>query len=1221
MAEAQINIGKFNGGEISPRAQGHLELPQYKAGGQEFLNVIPNLVGGLERRQGTQYVAPATGTIGTDRTAFSSNGSWLIPFDIADGSSYVMEFSDYKIRFYRDGGTLLHSRVPFKPANINLAANQFEIPGHGLKHGQIIKFNRGDEDPNNPQGDSPKGEFINQVGAGVGNALDDFPAHISTDRVQRFSVVLPRALRTLNPIGNPDSFAVEALAGASTLTGQGLFSVFPEMGPYHVHCNDARSGIKVETDVWIGSIPAPPRATSLKVNSFTISSTKGGTPNEVMDGSAGQFTLEPTLEALSSTFRIALPQGNLGEMEDDIIKLNTVGSLASAYWSIDNIELPAETDYQPYEISSPWSVAEASRLQYTKDGDVMIIASGADGHPLYRLQRVGVASFSLTREKVEGGPLGFQSPFGVNTEIEIASVTSHAAGNAPTWTSSSSVFRGTDVGRPIRKTYANSKDGLRHFDGIIKYIGTEGDGHIDFTVYSRTARSVKLNGYIDIVDYDGTESTPEGSQYTSEFEVGDQVWVSEHPSVVAGSSEFSFPHSAFKLRTPYFVVEKKAGTVLAIVPPNATGFITGQDIRLSATRGGTAIGAVEVDTPFGAFSSSLLRHVDSIVITKAELTSVSALNEHTDLAHNFIDGTEWAGLWIEGIPPTGLNIGNAYKVRTIPDATTGVSTPTKFRLQTMQDAEVPIGDAGSGRFTCNAHQNLKPTVRARLVRTAPTGSVTTPAVSSRASTNKWRIGQWNGRDGHPGAVAIHQERLIAAGSTRYPMTIWGSEQAIFNSFIPDSRIGTDTDPDRDDRSIIESSAWGFVFDSESSQRILWIFPSTVVLVGTSGPIHQLAGFTPTTLQGELVTNKGSSAVRPVISDSQIVWGSSKSYRVLSASFEERRGGLLPEDLTLLADHAFTGQNKLVQLSLQEEPWSVVWAVREDGLLWSCTYDREQGVKAWAQHKIGGSHSVLALKPGSSKLVVTDRDHAAVKSICTVPSSDERFQEVWMVVERHAIPEDGAATSIDSVYRSVEFLTRRFELDDRDEDAFYVDCGIAAQSIPVDGNGDPIPATTFTGHNVLANRKLSSWIDADDSQDLTANAAGTVTLETPATSKLIAGIPYSWKWRSLSVESILSDIPSATGMQSQIPSLSINLVKSRGGSIGTPDGASMQRIDYSQISKDIVGEPIPLRTGRIQIDSLPDSPGRTNELILEGEGAAPFFCTNIVARITGGEDGR
>lgn len=227
----------------------------------------------------------------------------------------------------------------------------------------------------------------------------------------------------------------------------------------------------------------------------------------------------------------------------------------------------------------------------------------------------------------------------------------------------------------------------------------------------------------------------------------------------------------------------------------------------------------------------------------------------------------------------------------------------------------------------------------------------------------------------------------------------------------------------------------------------------------------------------------------------------------------------------------------------------------------------------------------------------------------------------MVVERHAIPSDGSATTVDNVFRSIEFMTRRFELDDRDEDAYYVDCGIAAQEIPVDGNGDPIAAANFTGHDVLANRSLASWIDADDAQVLTADALGTVILQTPATSKLIAGIPYSWRWRSLSVESILSDIPTPTGMQSNIPSLAINVVRSRGGSIGTPTGAAMQRIDYSQISKDIIGEPIPLRTGRIQIDSLPDSPGRTNELILEGEGAAPFFCTNIVARITGGQDGR
>ncbi len=1190
MAEAQINIGKFNGGEISPRAQGHLELPQYKAGGQELLNVIPNLVGGLERRQGTQFVSAATGAAGSDRSAFTSNGSWLIPFDIADGSSYVLEFSDRKLRFYRDGGVLLVDNAPFTPSNVNITANQFEISGHGLQHGQLIKYNKGTSGGDSPTanlfGDSV--EFLEDI---INDPLDPTPAG------SRFAVVLPEAMRTVNPTA-ASRYDAEQYTVPSPNNGSGLFGLQSQMGPYHITGSDVNAS-PVGRDVYISATTASARDAT-KVSGFTVAASKGGTALNPGTKVAGSVTVTPTLEALSSTFRIALPKANLCDLIDDVYEINTVGT-TNGFWSVDDPETTEVIDSRPYEIPTPWTVEEATRLQYSKDGDVMIIASGIDGHPLYRLQRVGVSSFSLTREKVEGGPLGFQSPFGPETTMQVGT-TGIEVGNTPTWTASSGVFRGTDVGRPIRKTFTEEVDGLRHIDGIITSLGAVEDAHVDFTCYSRTAESVLVDGWLDVRDCSDTNLAGDaGCEFTTQFEVGDLVWISEHPSHIDGSSLRDFPNEILTLNTPYYVVEKLMG-----IPDVVTGFFRGQHIRISATLGGDPI------TEYGLFGS-LFRHYRSITITKADLTAVSAANQYVSITHGFADGTEFAGLWIEGTPPQGLQIGRAYKIRTHPTIT------SRFRLVTMNDEEVPISNAGSGRFTCNASQDLQTTVTARFIRKVGTG--TALVALDFAETEKWRLGQWNGRDGYPGAVAIHQERLIAAGSNRFPMVVWGSEQAIFNSYVPDSRIGSEASPNRDDRSIIESSAWNFAFDSATSQRILWVFPSTVVLVGTSGPIHQLTGFTPTTLQGELVTNKGSSGVRPVISDSQIVWGSNKSYRVLGAAFDERRGGLLPEDLTLLADHVFTGQNRLIQLSLQEEPWSLVWGVREDGLLWSCTYDREQGVKAWAQHKIGGTHSLNGLISGSSASVEITRDHANVKSICTIPSSDERFQELWMVVERHAIPSDGSATTVDNVFRSIEFMTRRFELDDRDEDAYYVDCGIAAQEIPVDGNGDPIAAANFTGHDVLANRSLASWIDADDAQVLTADALGTVILQTPATSKLIAGIPYSWRWRSLSVESILSDIPTPTGMQSNIPSLAINVVRSRGGSIGTPTGAAMQRIDYSQISKDIIGEPIPLRTGRIQIDSLPDSPGRTNELILEGEGAAPFFCTNIVARITGGQDGR
>jgi len=61
---------------------------------------------------------------------------------------------------------------------------------------------------------------------------------------------------------------------------------------------------------------------------------------------------------------------------------------------------------------------------------------------------------------------------------------------------------------------------------------------------------------------------------------------------------------------------------------------------------------------------------------------------------------------------------------------------------------------------------------------------------------------------------------------------------------------------------------------------------------------------------------------------------------------------LAPDMTLLAEH-ITG-NGIVDVDYAQEPQSIYWAVRQDGVLLGLTYQREEDVVAWHRHIIGGS---------------------------------------------------------------------------------------------------------------------------------------------------------------------------------------------------------------------------------------------------------------------------
>lgn len=1095
--DAQLNIETFNGGEISPRAQGRLSLPQYKAGAAIIQNLIPNIAGGLERRPGTRYVAAATGAAGNNRRDFTSAGSWLVPFDNAEGSSYAVELSDYKMRFYRDEGVLLYSFAPFKEAQVNANANQLEIAGHGFYHGQKITL------------------VVADGGVAPNNLTDGTTYH----------VVLMEALRCLDPSSSPDVYVSEP--GETS-------DVNDEMGPYRIKLRDINN-TPVDTEVWVH--------TRSSATQFTLTRSKGGSAISSGTNGKDECAIIPTLAGVTGTFRLApvASYDNAHDLRTAVIDITDAGTGGGHFEPADLTEA--------YEIDTPWSYEHAQRVQFSKDGERMVMFGGLDGHPPHELLRIGEASFVLQRMELEGGPLGIEAPFGIHTELDANIPDPRKAGALGLFTADATVFRGTDIGRPLRKTYTDEKDGLRHVDAVIERLWVEGAGFAGFKIDEIYGASIAANGTVTL----NTSDT---------LTAGEIVWFS---ATHFGADDFP---SELDTRTPYYVVNPGSGT-----------------FNISLTEGGSIIIGIAVTAGFR--------------IIRAKLTAVDKDDISTPANHGFADGTEWAGLWFNGIPPVGLGVGYAYKIKKLSD--------TEFRLQTMAGAEVPIGSKGSGKFTCSATSDKVVSVRARLIRRASKG---TGSKDSRGSkTHRWRMGVWNAFDGWPGACTIHHERLLAGGSKRFPMVAWSSQQALFNDFAPDTRTGTSSDPNRDDRTITESSGWSYLLDEESTQRILWMFPSTVVIVATAGPIHQLEGFTPTTIVGTLMTSRGASTVRPVVSDAQIIWGSHKHNHIFSAGFEEKRAGYVPDDLTLLADHIFSSKNKLVQMALQEEPWSLVWAIREDGLLFTCTYDQLQGVKAWARQPIGGSHSVDRFDFKTRASVSDVRDWAAVKSMCSIPSSDQKHQQIWMVVERHA----GGVQGTDSIYRSIEYLTARFESDDRQEDALFVDCAAPPQDLVAE-------TPTVTVHDVLFDRTLDVWADGAAQIQPTAGAAGLVTLDLPAQYKLIIGIPYDYEWTSLSLESILADIPTAKGIFGMFPNIQIHVVRSIGGSIGSP-GEQLQKLPYGSIATDIMGEPIPLKTGMIDIEAMPDSPDRTSEITVSGDGPGPFFFTHIIGRLTGGVDGR
>ena len=146
-----------------------------------------------------------------------------------------------------------------------------------------------------------------------------------------------------------------------------------------------------------------------------------------------------------------------------------------------------------------------------------------------------------------------------------------------------------------------------------------------------------------------------------------------------------------------------------------------------------------------------------------------------------------------------------------------------------------------------------------------------------------------------------------------------------------------------------------------------------------GPANTNGALSPSNFQAFRRGDRGSSPdVAGVRVGAAVLFVSRSGRKVHEFVYDFSTDGFTSSDQTVLSEH-ITGQG-VVQMAHQEEPEGVLWLVREDGALLSLTYDREQEVRAWCRHGIGGQD-------------------ARVESVAVVPNPYGTADDVYVAVAR------------------------------------------------------------------------------------------------------------------------------------------------------------------------------------------------------------------------------
>lgn len=239
----------------------------------------------------------------------------------------------------------------------------------------------------------------------------------------------------------------------------------------------------------------------------------------------------------------------------------------------------------------------------------------------------------------------------------------------------------------------------------------------------------------------------------------------------------------------------------------------------------------------------------------------------------------------------------------------------------------------------------------------PTATITTSGGSG--ATFSFEIGDASGN--YPVISATHNQRKLFGNTANDPLSLWGSQIGLFNNFTVSQIIADDDSYNY----ALSSPILGELRHIVSTRSGLLVFSNIGIwtVVGTNG-----AAVTATDIQADIQTAIGSSWLRPIVVDSDILYGevNNKVIRLLQYNHYSRQFGGI--DISILARDLLSKWYDLNSWSFEARPYKLVWATRNDGQMLSATISQEQEVYAWARHDTNGEIEQNVTVPESAREV-------------------------------------------------------------------------------------------------------------------------------------------------------------------------------------------------------------------------------------------------------------
>ncbi len=265
---------------------------------------------------------------------------------------------------------------------------------------------------------------------------------------------------------------------------------------------------------------------------------------------------------------------------------------------------------------------------------------------------------------------------------------------------------------------------------------------------------------------------------------------------------------------------------------------------------------------------------------------------------------------------------------------------------------------------------------------------------------------------YPAACAFIQGRLGLGGPDSAPNVVylskaWDPKTGSDRYLVFDLPVPSAT-------TIADDDAFSFPISANRANRVYWLAArDSALIAGTEAGEAVVTGgdngITAVNHFIRIATHYGSAPRRSIGANDATLFIQKGRRKVREIVWNQDAGQYVAQDLTFYAEHV--GEAKLLALTTQQNPFSLIYAPREDGQLAAMSYERGAGLAAWQR-------------------IVTD---GAIESVAVARGSTEE-DRVWVVVKR---------TINGSTRRTIEAFKTLNHWKSPTKDltqAFYVDCG-------------------------------------------------------------------------------------------------------------------------------------------------------------------------------------